>query len=145
VEVLPPEQNAELYGQEIEGEAVSVAFPSSLDDGPSDWRTIHPAKLASYCDDQDIKLYSYKHENLEPADPPFSPGDYVIKPDYSDPDLAVVTKVNGGDVSVVFQHSLEEALDDPYIYPPTLSDECEKADLSQYSFAAEELTFEPQY
>lgn len=48
----------------MEGEAVSVAFPSTLDDGPSDWPTIHPAKLASYCDDQAIQLYSYKHENL---------------------------------------------------------------------------------
>jgi hypothetical protein len=145
VEVLPPEQNAELYGQEFEGEAVSVAFPSSLDDGPSDWRTIHPAKLASYCDDQDIKLYSYKHENLEPADPPFSPGDYVIKPDYSDPDLAVVTAVDGDEVSVVFRHLLEDELDHSYIYPPSLSDECEEAGLNQYSFAAEELAFEPQY
>ena len=145
VEVLPPEQNVELYGQEIDGEAVSVASPSSLDNEPSDWWTIHPAKLASYCDDQDIQLYSYKHENLEPADPPFSSGDYVIKPDYSDPDLAVVTAVDGNEVSVVFQHLLEDALDDSYVYPKTLNDKCEEADLTEHSFSAEDLVFEPQY
>ncbi len=101
VEVLPPEQDVNLYGQTIDGEAVSVAFPNMLDDGPGNWREIHPAKLASYCDDQDIKLYTYKHTNLEYAENPFTAGDYVIKPDYDDPDLAVVLEVsNDGDRDV---------------------------------------------
>lgn len=64
VEVLPPETNIELYGQELDGEAVRVAFPSSLDEGPGEWRDIDEALLSSYCDDQDIKLYTYKHSNL---------------------------------------------------------------------------------
>ena len=42
VEVLPPEKNATLYGQEMEGEAVSVAFPTMLDAGPGNWREIPP-------------------------------------------------------------------------------------------------------
>jgi len=141
VEVLPPEENATLYGQEMEGEAVSVAFPSALDDGPSDWRTIHPAKLASYCDDQAIQLYSYKHENLTYADQPFTPGDYVIKPDYDDPDLAIVTSVEGNDITVVFNHLIEK----DYLKPQRLTDICEKHDLSQYSFNSDDLAFEPQY
>jgi hypothetical protein len=65
VEVLPPEKDANVYGSSFEGEVVNVAFPSSLDDGPGDWRDYHPAILSSYCDDVDIKLYSYKHTNLE--------------------------------------------------------------------------------
>jgi hypothetical protein len=67
VEILPPETNVELYGQELDGEAVRVAFPSSLDEGPGEWREIDDALLSSYCDDQDIKLYTYKHTNLELA------------------------------------------------------------------------------
>nr|WP_236544731.1 hypothetical protein [Salinirussus salinus] len=65
VEVLPPESQIEIYGQEFDGEAVRVAFPSALYDGPGDWRDIDEALLSSYCDDQDIKLYTYKHSNLE--------------------------------------------------------------------------------
>lgn len=64
VEVLPPETQVELYGQELEGEGVRVAFPSSLEEGPGDWKDINPALYSSYCDDQDIKLYTYKHTNL---------------------------------------------------------------------------------
>lgn len=63
VEILSPESQIELYGQEFDGEAVRVAFPSSLDEGPGDWKEIHPALWSSYCDDQDIKLYTYKHSN----------------------------------------------------------------------------------
>lgn len=145
VEVLPPEENATLYGQEMDGEAVSVAFPSALDDGPSDWRTIHPAKLSSYCDDQDIKLYSYKHENLEYADQPFTRGDYVIKPNYDDPDLAIVTDVEDGELSVVFQHLLEEELGEEYVLPSELVDVCDDAGISQYTFDADAMTSKPQY
>jgi len=65
VEVLPPETTVELFGQELDGEGVQVAFPSSLDEGPGDWEDIDEALLASYCDDQDIKVYTYKHENLQ--------------------------------------------------------------------------------
>lgn len=68
VEVLPPESQVEIYGQEMDGEAIRVAFPSSLDEGPGDWRDIDAALWASYCDDQDISLYTYKHSNLEFAE-----------------------------------------------------------------------------
>ncbi|AWB26916.1 hypothetical protein HARCEL1_03915 [Halococcoides cellulosivorans] len=68
VEVLPPETQVELYGQEINGEAVRVAFPSSFDDTPMALENIPAALLASYCDDQDIRVYTYKHENLEFAE-----------------------------------------------------------------------------
>lgn len=145
VEVLPPEQNAELFGHEINGEAVSVAFPSALDDGPGNWRTIHPTKLASYCDDQDIKLYSYNHENLEHAGQPFVCGDFVIKPTYSDPDLGIVTAVTGDEVTVVFQHRLRESLDCTEIQPSDVKSMCEQQDITQHSFDAANLTFEPQY
>lgn len=67
VEVLPPETQIKLYGQEVSGEAVQVVFPSSLDDGPRDWRNIDPALLSSYCNDQDIRVYTYKHKNIEHA------------------------------------------------------------------------------
>ncbi|PSQ54705.1 hypothetical protein BRD22_11755 [Halobacteriales archaeon SW_8_68_21] len=141
VEILPPEKNATLYGQELKGEAVSVAFPSALDDGPSDWRTIHPAKLSSYCADQNIQLYSYKQENLICASEPFTPGDYVIKPNYDDPDLAVVTTVEDGEVTVVFEHLLKK----DYIKPHRLADVCENNNISQHSFQSEDMVFEPQY
>lgn len=65
VEVLPPETQVELYGQELEGEAVRVTYPEYLDQGPGEWRDIDEALLSSYCDDQDIKLYTFKHTNLE--------------------------------------------------------------------------------
>jgi hypothetical protein len=65
VEVLPPETQIEMYGNEFEGEAVRVAFPSALDEGAGDWQGIDTALLSSYCDDQGVKLYTYKHTNLE--------------------------------------------------------------------------------
>jgi hypothetical protein len=68
IEVLPPEAEANIYGNAMEDEGVNVAFPSHLDEGPGDWESIHVAKLASYCDDQDIKQYTYKHSNLEFAE-----------------------------------------------------------------------------
>ena len=143
VEVLPPEKEVNLYGQALDGEAVSVAFPSTLDEGPGDWRDIHPAKLASYCDDQDIKLYTYKHTNLEYADNPFVIGDYVIKTDYDDPDTALVVDVGDGadderDVSVVFRHQLE-ADSESYIPPSELQNRCEG--LKTYSYSHGELSF----
>lgn len=89
---------------------MNAALPNSLDEGPE----IHPAKLASYCDAQGIKLYTYKHTNLECAEKPFTPGDYVIKPDYDDSDLAVVVDVDedgNRDVSIEFCHQLKEESD----------------------------------
>jgi hypothetical protein len=65
IEVLPPESETQIYGQSMNDEAVSVAFPNHLEAGPGDWESIHPAKLASYCDDQDVKQYTYKHSNLQ--------------------------------------------------------------------------------
>lgn len=67
IDVLPPEKEATIMGQTMDGEAVQVSFPSILDEGPGDWRDIHPAKLASYCVDQDIRCYTYKHTNIEHA------------------------------------------------------------------------------
>ena len=67
IDVLPPEKEMNVYGQSMDGEAIEVTFPSYLDDGPGEWRDIHPAKLASYCSDQEIKLYTYKHTSLELA------------------------------------------------------------------------------
>jgi len=100
VEVLPPEKNTTAFGREMDGEAVNVAFPNMLDDGPANWREIHPAKLASYCDDLSIHLYTYKHTNMEFAENLFTLGDYVIKPDYHDPDLAVVTEMDEDDEDI---------------------------------------------
>jgi hypothetical protein len=151
VEVLPPETEVSLYGQTVDGEAVRVAFPEMLDAGPGDWREIHPAKLASYCDDQEIKLYTYKHTNLEYPDNPFVSGDYVIKPDYDDPDLAVVVSVDDAseddrDVSVVFRKQLaEEAKREPDISPEALETHCEEAEISIYAYSHTALRFEPQY
>ena len=41
----------------------------------------------------------------------------MIKPDYDDPDLAVVAEVADEDVRVVFQHHLDGELDDPSSHP----------------------------
>jgi hypothetical protein len=68
VEVLPPEKDGNVYGTSFEEEVVKVAYPSSLDDGPGQWREYHPAILASYCHDVDIKLYDFKHTSLEFAE-----------------------------------------------------------------------------
>lgn len=149
VEVLPPEKNTTAFGQTMDGEAVNVAFPEMLDDGPSDWRKISPAKLASYCDDQDIKLYTYKHTNLEHAKEPFSLGDYVIKPDYDDPDLAVVVNIDKDedrDIAVAFLHHLEETVsDDFYRAPSELQAYCVDHDISAYSYESSALELKPQY
>jgi hypothetical protein len=147
VEVLPPEKEGQVYGQTMDGEAVSVAFPSSLDEGPGDWRTIHPAKLASYCDDQDIGLYTYKHTNLEFADNPFARGDYVIKTEYDDPDLAVVVAVDENeadrDISVAFLNQFDSEDDQPYVQPADLVGRCETDGVKQYTYHHSALEFEP--
>jgi hypothetical protein len=135
----------------MDGEAVNVAFPEQLDEGPGDWREIHPAKLASYCDDQDIKLYTYKHTNLEFAKNPFTPGDYVIKPDYEDPDLAVVLAVSDQDstdqdVTVAFVNQLDaESKSWTDMSPGAVAAHCEEGDINSYSYAYADLRLEPQY
>jgi len=136
VEVLPPETQVELYGQELDGEAVRVTFPSSLDEGPGDWRDISPALFSSYCDDQDVRLYTYKHENLRYAESPFTVGDYVIKSSHDDPDEAVVVDVDGDEVSVVYEGPRGDE-----VSPANLGEYCEKEELSVYSYAHDELEF----
>jgi hypothetical protein len=149
IEVLPPEQNTTAFGQTMDGEAVNVAFPGMLDEGPGDWRTISPAKLASYCDDQAVRLYTYKHTNLEHAERPFTPGDYVIKPDHDDPDLAVVVETNGEeerDVDIMFFPQLDEATgSDTDLAPGNLGTLCKEYDIRVYSYPSAALEFENQY
>lgn len=65
VEVLPPESTIELFGQELDGEAVRATYPNMLAHGAGNWENIDAALLSSYCDDQDIKLYTFKHTSLE--------------------------------------------------------------------------------
>jgi hypothetical protein len=137
IEVLPPETQVELYGQELDGEAVRVAFPNSLDEGPGDWRDISAALLSSYCDDQDISLYTYKHENLKFAENPYTVGDYVIKSSHDDPNYAVIVGVDeGGSVTVVFEGPRGDE-----IAPANLQEHCEAEDLSTYNYPHEELEF----
>jgi len=145
VEVLPPEKDVSLYGQSVSGEAVRVAFPNMLDEGPGDWRTIHPAKLASYCADQEIKLYTYKHTNLAYAENPYVVGDYVFKTEYDDPDTAIVVSVSEDadaerNVDVIFRkHTDESKGNSGYIPPNELSAMCEE--VKQYSYAHDALSF----
>lgn len=136
VEVLPPETQVELYGQELNGEGVRVAFPSSLDEGPGDWRDISPALFSSYCDDQDVSLYTYKHANLKFAENPFAVGDYVIKSSHDEPNPAVVVEVEEGDVSVVYEGPRGDE-----VFPGNLKDHCEGEDLSIYTYSHDELEF----
>lgn len=147
VEVLPPEKNTTAYGQQMDGEAVNVTFPSQLHDGAGNWREIHPAKLASYCDDQDIKLYTYKHTNLDYAENPFVPGDYVINPNHENPDLAVVLEVTeSGEVLVAFRKQLENTFGEQSYTPPrNLRSRCDKAGIKVYSYSHDELRIKPQF
>ena len=141
VEVLPPEKDVGVYGQTMDGEAVSVAFPSSLDQGPGDWRDIHPALLSSYCEDQSIKLYTYRHTNLDFAVNPFTPGDSVVKTDHDDPDVALVVKspVDGttDEVSVAFTGQFDGDGMLPAEYRPY----CDENGVKLYSYLANELAF----
>jgi hypothetical protein len=135
IDVLPPEHEANVMGQTMEGEAIQVTFPSRLDAGPGDWRTIHPAKLASYCDDQDIKCYTYKHTNLAAATNPYVPGDRVIKTSHDDPDVARVIEPKNGEVRVAY----EGQLDAETLPPDELPEYCASNSLSLYSYPADEL------
>lgn len=138
VDLVPPEQEVGVYGQQMDGEAVRVAFPASLDAGPGDWRDIHPALYASYCDDQDIKLYDYKHTNLEVAANPYVPGDLVVKCSHDDPDEAVVVdRVSEREVAVVYRSQLDSS----ELRPGALRDYCESNGISTYSYRPAEMAF----
>ncbi|QSG06622.1 Uncharacterized protein HSR121_2294 [Halapricum desulfuricans] len=137
VEVLPPETQVELYGQELDGEAVRVAFPNSLDNGAGDWRTIDDALLSSYCDDQEIKLYTYKHENLTYPENPFVVGDRVLKSSHSDPDTAAVVENDGGEVTVAFDSEVTSG----DVEPNNLSQYCGSNGISAYTYSASEIEF----
>lgn len=140
VEVLPPEKDVGVYGQTMDGEAVCVAFPSNLDQGPGDWRDIHPALYSSYCKDQSIKLYTYKHTNLDFATNPFAPGDCVVKIDHDDPDVALVVKCSAGasdEVTVAFAGQFNG--DD--LLPSEYESYCDDKEVNLYSYEPDELAF----
>jgi hypothetical protein len=48
--------------------SVVVAFEPDLTDGPGDWEDLHPAKLASYTDDQSIRTWNYSQDRLVAVD-----------------------------------------------------------------------------
>ena len=139
IETPPPEKEVGIYGQTMEGEAVNVAFPSSLDNGAGDWRDIDSALLASYCDDQNINLYSYKHTNLDRPKNPFAAGDRVINASHDDPDTAVVISKENGENSPSISVVYEGQLDDDYIFPSKLESFCEENDIKQYSYSPSDL------
>ena len=136
IDVPPPEKEIGVYGHGIDGEAVRVAFPSSLDSGPGDWRTIHPALLSSYCDDQGIKLYDFNHANLAFAENRFVPGDHVRKESHDDPDTAlVVDRLPNDEIEVVYRGQLNGE----DVSPAKLSRHCETEGISTYSYSHDEL------
>jgi hypothetical protein len=137
IDVLPPEHEASIMGQTMEGEAVQVTFPSILDEGPGDWRTIHSAKLASYCHDQEIRCYTYKHTNLEFASNPFVAGDQVVKTSHDDPDVAVVIEQSNSEVHVAF----EGQFDGETVSVEELQTYCDTNEVSLYSYEPDELAF----
>ncbi|MFP4188309.1 MAG: hypothetical protein ACLFR5_02745 [Halobacteriales archaeon] len=136
VEVLPPEKSINVHGQQFEGEGVRVAFAEPMNAGPGAWRDYHPAKLASYCHDQDIKLYTYKHTNLEYAEHPFVVGDRVVKEDHDDPDPAVVIERNGDEVKVAYEGQFGGGVPDS-----GFADYCEENGVKLYSYEAGELGY----
>jgi len=141
IEVMPPEKNTGAFGQELDGEAVRIAFPSTLDKGPADWREYHPGILASYCVDTEIKLWTYKHENLEFADNPYVPGDRIIKTSHSDPNTAVVVeRGDGGEDSVTVAYLGD--FDDEGVWPSKLGGHCEDNGIKRYTYSTDELVFE---
>ena len=142
VDVPPPEKEIGVYGHGIDGEAVRVAFPSSLDEGPGDWRKIHPALLSSYCDDQNIQLYDYNHSNLKFAENLFTPGDHVLKQSHDDPDTAIVVeRLPDNEAEVVYTGQL----DGNDIFPAKLSEHCESEEISTYTYESDELVLVEQY
>ena len=77
------------------------------------------------------------------------PGDYVIKPDYNDPDLAVVLEVSNDDdrdITVSFHKHLEQEFGEQIDIPPAdLSSRCDEAGIISYSYKHDELNFKHQY
>ena len=136
VEVLPPEDDGDVHGTTFEGEAINVAFAEPMNAGPGTWRDYHPAKLASYCHDQEIKLYTYKHTNLEHAEHPYVEGDRVVKEDHDDPDPAVVVHRDGSEVKVAYKGQFNGDVPDS-----NLADYCDENDVKLYSYGADELDF----
>lgn len=142
IDVPPPEKDVGVYGHGIDGEAVRVAFPSTLDTGPGDWREIHPALLSSYCDDQGIQLYDYNHSNLKFAENPLAPGDHVLKKSHDDPDTAVVVeRLPNNEAEVVYTGQLS----DDGVRPAKLSGYCESTGISTYTYGSDELVLIEQY
>ena len=147
VEVLPPEKNTTAYGQEMDGEAVNVTFPNLLDEGPgigvkSTLQSSPPTVMTSTSSSTptSTRILSLQKN-------PFTPGDYVIKPDYDDPDLAVVLTVaeeNGDnrDVNIAFCHHLEEEVDgNTYMPPSDLESFCDESGIKSYSYNYADLSF----
>jgi hypothetical protein len=137
IDVLPPEHEASIMGQTMEGEAIQVTFPSILDEGPGDWRTIHSAKLASYCHDQEIRCYTYKHTNLELASNPYVVGDRVINTSHADPNVAIVVDLTSDEVDVAF----EDDFDAETVAIEELPAHCDAYEISRYSYEPDELAF----
>ncbi|MFC6733914.1 hypothetical protein [Haladaptatus sp. DYSN1] len=137
IDVLPPEHEAKIMGQTMDGEAIQVTFPALLDEGPGDWRTIHPAKLASYCHDQHIKCYTYKHTNLEFAPNPYVVGDRVIKTSHDEPDVVIVVEPSEDGVAVAY----ERQFDGKSVAPGTLQSHCDEHNISLYSYSTADVAF----
>jgi hypothetical protein len=72
---------------------------------------------------------------------PRSPSGISDKPDYDDSNLAIITSVDDGEVTVVFEKELRK----DYIQPEQLADICENPVIRQYSFDCEEIAFKLQY
>ncbi|WP_254522647.1 hypothetical protein [Natrinema caseinilyticum] len=102
------------------------------------------AILASCCHDTVIKLWTYKHENLDFAANPYAPGDRIIKTSHSDPNTAVVVESgNGGDraaVTVAFLGDFEEE----GVWPGKLAEHCEENGIKCYTYEHSELEFVEQ-
>ncbi len=97
-------------------------------------RDYHPGILASYCYDQDVKLYNYKHTNIQHADDPYVVGDLVVKSDRDDQDLVVVVERDGTEVT--FEGQFDGDLPRSYV-----SKQCDEDDIKLYSYDADELEF----
>jgi len=105
----------------MDGEAVRVAFPSLLDKRLADWREYHPAILVSYCVDTDIKLWTYKHENLE----------------FAENRTCQAIDGHKNTVTVAFLDTFEEE----GIWPPKLAEYCEDNGVECYTYEQSEVEF----
>lgn len=93
----------------------------------------------SYCDDQGIKLYTYKHTNLDFAANPYVPGDRIVKSGH-DPDVAVVVEcgANGDDA---FDGVFSGQLENGEVPPGKLTSYCEEQELKRYSYDCSEIDY----